>query len=125
MAVQAASIMPLPSAEASTLSPDRLTTTRARGMPTVPPATSSASRWKPSTRSWPSSSATIASRSASVISTLRSASSLKRVNAWFNPSPWTWMPIFSSVLAKAWRPECLPRTIWRPTWPTLAASMIS
>ena len=31
----------------------------------------------------PSSSATIASRSASVISTLRSASSLNRVNAWF------------------------------------------
>ena len=56
----------------------------------------------------PSSSATIASRSASVISTLRSASSLNRTNAWFSASPCRCRPIFASVSANAWRPECLP-----------------
>ena len=53
-----------------------------------------------------------------MISTLRSASSLNRENAWFSASPWTRIPIFSSVSAKAWRPECLPSTIWRPICPT-------
>ena len=73
----------------------------------------------------PSSSATMASRSASVISTLRSASSLNRVNAWLSASPWTCRPIFSSESANAWRPECLPSTIWAASWPTVEASMIS
>ncbi len=44
--------MPLPSAERLDLVPGPADDdTRARGIPTVPPATSRASRWKPSTRS--------------------------------------------------------------------------
>jgi hypothetical protein len=34
-------------------------------------------------------------------------------------------PIFWRASAKPARPECLPRTIWPPSWPTEAASMIS
>ena len=62
----------------------------------------------------PSSSATMASRSASVSCTLRSASSLNRVKAALRASPVMVMPILARVSAKAWRPECLPSTIWLP-----------
>ena len=48
IALQVASIMPSPSAVASDLWPSRLTTTLARGMPSVPPWTSSTSSTKPS-----------------------------------------------------------------------------
>ena len=56
---------------------------------------------------------------------LRSAISLKRLNAVFSACPWTSMPRFSSAWRSAWRPECLPSTSELAASPTLVASMIS
>ncbi len=56
---------------------------------------------------------------------LRSATSLKRLNAVFSAAPSTSKPSCSSALRSAWRPECLPSTSELLSRPMSAASMIS
>ena len=55
----------------------------------------------------------------------RSARSLNRAKARFRCSGSRRMPSFSSASAKAWRPECLPKTIRLPSRPISSGSMIS
>ncbi len=68
---------------------------------------------------------TSASRSIAVTVFLRSASSLKRLNAVFSAWPSTWKPSSCSALLSACRPECLPSTRSLPSSPIVVASMIS
>ena len=72
-----------------------------------------------------SSSVTSASRSIAVTCFLRSAISLKRLNAVFSAWPSISKPISFSASLSAWRPECLPSTSELLFSPTVVASMIS
>ena len=66
-----------------------------------------------------SSSVTSASRSIAVTCFLRSAISLKRLNALLSAWPETSKPSSSSACCSAWRPECLPSTIALASRPTV------
>ena len=125
IAPQAASIIPSPIADSSITSSPLRSRTVAVGARWVPPPEARDSRTRRSSFPLPTSSMTIAARSWSVIWIFRSASSLKRANARFMWSGSIEMPTFSSASANAWRPECLPKTIWLPSRPISSGSMIS
>ena len=100
MAAIAASIMPSPVPFASILPSSWPSTTRAIGFDAATVQLELLDRVAMH-EAGAEPSATIASRSASVISTFLSASSLNRTNAPLSESPCTWKPSFSSVSAKA------------------------
>ena len=125
IALQVASIIPSPSAVASDLCPSRADNDSRSRHPERAPLHVEHVEHEALLEAVPSSSATIASRSASVSCTLRSASSLKRANAAFRASPWTADAELFQRVGEGVTPGVLAEDDLAALWPTEAASMIS